>query len=420
MKRLPLLLLLAVAAAFIYGLLHLFSLRFDAGDIYPAYSSLRADPLGTKALCQSLDHLLPVRRSYQPFSRLSEGRGTAMLYLGVPYSDLRLLPDEFKDFEHFAADGGRLVIALFPRFQKPLGAWTRPASTNIPSSGPSPGGGKPPRLSKPKRTPTSDEEEFADFRAVRFTERWGLSLEYGELVKDDQRDYQPALARLKTADPLPESLACHTALYFDKLTNAWRVIYAREQDRAVVIERDFGSGTLVLMADSYHFSNEALRKDRRPELFAWLVGSNRQVIFDETHLGVQEEPGVATLARQYRLHGLFLALLALAALYVWKNSVSFMPPHEEQRARERGEFVTGKEAAAGFVNLLRRNLRASELLAICVAEWKKSCSQGVSAARLQQMQAIIDAENARPPKERNPVGTYRRFCEILATLKRKA
>ena len=30
----------------VYGVVHLFLLRFETGDVYPQYSSLRADPVG--------------------------------------------------------------------------------------------------------------------------------------------------------------------------------------------------------------------------------------------------------------------------------------------------------------------------------------------------------------------------------------
>ena len=58
------LLLLACTAGFAFGLLHLFKLRFAAGDVYPQYSSLRADPLGAMAFCESLERMpgLSVRR----------------------------------------------------------------------------------------------------------------------------------------------------------------------------------------------------------------------------------------------------------------------------------------------------------------------------------------------------------------------
>ena len=44
-------LLLVLAAASLY---QLFALRFEAGDIFPAGSSLRSDPLGSMALYQAL------------------------------------------------------------------------------------------------------------------------------------------------------------------------------------------------------------------------------------------------------------------------------------------------------------------------------------------------------------------------------
>ena len=47
MKRFAVVLLLLILAGFGYGLNRLFSLRFESGDIYPAYSSFRTDPLGT-------------------------------------------------------------------------------------------------------------------------------------------------------------------------------------------------------------------------------------------------------------------------------------------------------------------------------------------------------------------------------------
>jgi hypothetical protein len=185
----------------------------------------------------------------------------------------------------------------------------------------------------------------------------------------------------------------------------------------VVIERTMGRGSIVLCADSFPFSNEALRREREPELLAWFVGLAREVIFDETHLGVQEDPGVATLARKYRLGGVFAALLILAGLFIWKNSASFMPPYEEQLARERGELVEGKDSAAGFINLLRRNIPPADLMKVCLEQWNAhfAHTRKPSEAKLGAMQKVIDAENALEPRQRNPVKMYREFCEVLSS-----
>ena len=148
---------------------------------------------------------------------------------------------------------------------------------------------------------------------------------------------------------------------------------------------------------------------------SWSVGSARMVRFDETHLGVTQEPGVAALLREYRLGGVFIALLILAGLFVWQNSVSFMPPYEELLARERGELVEGKDSATGFINLLKRNIAPADLMKVCIEQWNAHVSRmrRPSAARLAAMQQLIDAENQLEPQSRNPVRLYREFCEIL-------
>jgi len=176
-----------------------------------------------------------------------------------------------------------------------------------------------------------------------------------------------------------------------------------------------GRGSIVLFADSFHFSNEALRDDRQSGLLSWLVGAGRSVVFDETHLGTSEQPGVATLGRKYRLQPLFGALLLLALLFLWKNATRFMPPYEEQLAQEQGDVVEGRDSASAFVNLLRRNITPASLLRVCLEQWNAALAglRKPPRAKLEAMQRLIDAQNALEPRDRNPVGTYREFCQIL-------
>ena len=56
-----------VLAVFVAGLILLFRLRLGQGDVFPAYSSLRADPLGTLALHDSLAQLPGARVVERPF-----------------------------------------------------------------------------------------------------------------------------------------------------------------------------------------------------------------------------------------------------------------------------------------------------------------------------------------------------------------
>src|SRR5258705_11717339 len=119
MNKLPHLLVRVVAGGFLFGLIPLFNLRFESGENYPAYSSLRSDPLGSKAFYESLDQLLPARRHLQPLSRLGGGREATLFWLGQDTTEFRLGPNEIQSLEAFLQSGGRAVCALLPVLDRP-------------------------------------------------------------------------------------------------------------------------------------------------------------------------------------------------------------------------------------------------------------------------------------------------------------
>jgi len=410
MKKFPILLLGIALIGFLMGLIHLFRLRFESGDNFPPYSSFRADPIGAKAFYESLDSLVGTRRSLQPLARLGDGRDTTLLWLGG--NSIRLFPEEFQDLETFVRSGGRLVIASAPLVERPrtnVFATLAASKKGIPL----PGGGTP------TNAPAGVE---GDFRKITIEDRWDVDFGYADLVKAEDH-FDPAYAMLKAqeteaASALPGNIFVHSTLWFKPADPDWRVVYARvhgTNEHPVLLERMMGRGSIVLFADSFYFSNEALRDERQPALLSWLIGPGRQVLFEETHLGVAENPGVAMLARKYRLEPLLVAVLLLALLFVWKNAAGFMPPHEEDINRDQGEAVEGRDSASAFVNLLRRNIIPGHLLRICLEQWNAALAGGRKPprAKLEQMQRLIDAENALEPRQRNPVATYREFCSIL-------
>ena len=411
MKKASLLFFLLAFVGFAAGLVHLFHLRFESGDNYPPYSSLRADPLGTKALFESLEPLVETRRHLQTLSKLSVGRDSTLLWLGAEPLSLRFVPEEFQRIETFVRNGGRVVISLVPvldspranRFAtgRPVAKRPAPTTTNAPALRP--------------------REEFADPRSISIRDRWNLTIDHAPLTQTPEGKMIPELAVLRDDGEsrlLPKSISVHTAAHFANSGSNWRTLYARIAETnsyPVLIERTMGRGRIVVCADSFHFSNEALRSEREPGLLSWLVGSAREVVFEETHLGVSHEPGVAALARQYRLGGIFVALLLLAGLFIWRNSASFMPPYDEQLAQERGELVEGKDSTSGFINLLKRNIPPGDLMKVCLEQWNAHGAnvRQPSAAKLDAMQKLIDAENALEPKERNPVRMYREMASVL-------
>ena len=409
MKRSSQLLLLVAVAGFVLGLAHLFRLRFESGDAYPRYSSLRTDPLGTKGLYDSLSTLLPVARNVRNLARLGDGQGTTLLILAVDHRDLEVPPSEFKALETFVRSGGRLVISFDPSYGPehssgfPLGSRagaTRWRGTNAPSARPGGGGSQEGPL-------------------VALETQWAWTFFHLPLERGTNGVHLPAPARRRdTGMPGPLELPQHTALVMRPEDPAWQVLYARDcptNTAATILERRLGRGSLVLVADSWPFSNEALRRDRQSSLLSWVTGPASRVLFEETHLGTQVEPGIAGLAREYRLGGFFAAALVLAGLFVWRNSSSFLPPLPDPAAGAPS-LIPGRDSSAGFINLLRRSIAPVDLMTVCLQQWKEH-GAGVrrpSPARLQAMQELIDAENALEPRRRNPLRLYRAFCRVLS------
>ncbi|MCL4790040.1 MAG: hypothetical protein KJ070_25200 [Verrucomicrobia bacterium] len=408
-KRLPIFLIVVCAAGFVFGVVQLFKLRFESGDVYPPYSSLRADPLGTMAFYESLEKLpgISVHRDHSSANRLPEGRETSYLHLAARTREWNWLPEElWQEINRFLLDGGRLAITFHPEAAAPFRSFASPRQAANPSP-PPPGGKKQKQVSG----------EVRSFGADSVGERWGVDFAYARLAVGDRGSYEPAEVENWSDLPLPETLAWHSATLFTNLNEAWRIIYARDAG-PVVIERRFGKGSVVMATDSYFLSNEALRDDRHADFLAWFVGPSRRVIFDEAHHGIMESTGVATLIRNYRLHGLAAGLLLLAALFIWKNSSSLLPPQPDEVA---APWVAGRDATAGFVNLLRRNIPARDVLSVCFAEWTKSLYQGryYTITAVSDARAVMEAEFKRPERQRDPVKAYQAICRTLAGSTRK-
>lgn len=364
-----------LAIAFVLGTAELFRLRFEGGDIYPPYSTLRTDPMGAKALWQALDELpeVSVRRNFAPLEEFEPADKQGLFVLGVSHrSDPTAHYEQLADL---AAGGGRLVMAMTHR--RPIG----------------------------RREGGFDRIALGELGASvhRITGSAGPS---SELV----------VARRATSDTsLPESLGWHGRLVFEDLDPEWQTLYTC-QDLPVIIERTFGNGTVVLMSDSYLLSNEAMFTDRHSGLLAYLIGDVADIAFDEAHLGVVQRTNIMALARRYRLAGVGAALLVLAGLFVWKNAVSFLPRDSAYSRELSGATVAGRGATSAMMNLLRRAIRPKDLLRVCADEWLASPDNGQPGRgdASGEVRARAAREQSRPSRQRDPVLAYRDICRILS------
>jgi hypothetical protein len=349
-KALPVLIVVLIGGLLL-GLWKLYELRFAAGDIYPQYSSLRADALGTKALYESLGQIPDIiaARNYREFANLPKGRDAVLVLGENPFVFEASPEDEIKEYEALAISGARIVIAL------------RPVSRQRE---------KPATDKKPPETPA-------------FEKRWGV--QFGYITRPANQNEEETGANPK-----------QTALYF---RSEGKVLHQ--------MELPFGAGSVVLLASCYPMSNEALAGARDTKLIAWALGGNRRIIFDEHHLGLTESGGVVALARKYHLEGLAVVLLILLGLFVWKNSANFLPARMDNIDTE--DSVAARDANSGLANLLRRNIPAGALLGTCLQEWEGSRhgARFYSQAKILRVRALARRED-------DATGTYRAIARILA------
>ncbi|MEO8353958.1 MAG: DUF4350 domain-containing protein, partial [Chthoniobacteraceae bacterium] len=348
------------------GISRLLSLRYQQGDIFPPYSTLRADPLGAKGLFDALSELggLTVERNYRSLEQHPAQEPVTMIYAGASRTS-SWRQAELAHARAMLVNGSRLVFSFTPE------TWSRrtnfppliPAPATPPTPAPVPAGSDSAEAggtdsetapASPAEDPSFDEPPAPKFQITpadgvpfaKALEEWGVNF----AVRSDPRAREFDLPARATDEAkalgLEPMLSWHSAMYFKNLKPEWRVLY-RCDGKPVIIERQMGDGGIVLISDSYFLSNEALRRERRPALLEWVAGPLARIVFDEEHHGVSESINLAGLGRKYGLGGVIACLALLAILYVWKHAVPLVP--RRPVGVEAEAEIEGKDAEEGLV-----------------------------------------------------------------------
>ena len=266
-----------LSAVFVWGLVRLFVLRYEQGDVYPPYSSLRADPLGAKILATALGELpgVEVRRNFRPLPKLRPRDPVTLVYAGVARHSY-WTDDELLAFDDLVVRGSRAVFTFFPCEQPPSDSEERRADGSEQQK-------KKARAAEEKKgkkeKKTTDKKKDAEgekpdqedetsktllpFETV--ARRWGFAFDY--LPGGKTRSFDRHAALVEPGGHLEPDISWHSALYFKDLKPQWKVLYMCDT-RPVVIERTFGRGSIILAADSFFLSNEALRSERHSRLIS--------------------------------------------------------------------------------------------------------------------------------------------------------
>lgn len=170
----------------------------------------------------------------------------------------------------------------------------------------------------------------------------------------------------------------------------WKVL-DRAGPKILAMERPFGKGSLVLLAESDAFSNQSTVISDQLDLVTSAIGPGTQIVFDERHFGLGESGSVVGLARRFRLTGVATGLALCAALFLWRNTSAFPPPAAAPASR-----LSGRTSHSGLLTLLRRHIPTNGLAAACWREWLVSHRRDVTPDRIDRAESVLRSEGARP------------------------
>ncbi len=351
----------AILAAGFLGLLffgmHTLRMRLETSDSLPEYSTYRADAKGLKVVYESLraSDLIHVSRRLESSRILPSGEGQILIVAGVRAGQETVSGEDAQWFDHWLATGGRIVVAL------------RPEQNQVTHS----------QAVSPANQEAAEDPSSALWQSL--IKGWGA-----EVVP--LKDIRAATAESTSFGTISRWLGRN---FFAQLTPDWKVI-AVQDDKKVIVERAFGHGSIVLLADSYPLSNESLAADRNTDFLLWLIDNRRGVFFDETHLGLSERPGIMTLAQRYGLQGTLISIVAVLLLFIWKCQYTLVPRTKMNQALA----ISGRSSDQAFLNLLQRSVARKDLLAVCLDTWLQSARPtSEQLAKLAQFRTGSRQEN---------------------------
>lgn len=413
--------------------------RFASGEVYAPGSSLRSDPLGSKALHNSLGRIpgMQVERNFRALTKLNGNRDTTLLCIMVS-------PDGFTDGEQldgeslmrFANEGGRVVITLNGQ----MTGWDVILKSADERREENARRRRDERRKKLGKPPLSDDKG-SDKKKDGKDNADKDSTEEDKALKDEDNPFRPPKSlqqmlgvkvvqenfimtpkgALKLETPLGLGVEegtlpgwhTRTSLTFNDDTRAkWKVL-GQVNEEVMLASRDTeAGGSIVLATDSYFLSNEALYREPSTKFLSWLVGVANTVVFEETHLGTQEDPGIMALARRHRLHGLFLGGMLLFALFVWKSSMSLVPARDDDAP---SRTVAGRGATAALVSLLRRGIPLAQVLRRGLDAYESGTRQRSTAmqARIDQAREHLPVVGVTSVRSGALRSIYLLMCEML-------
>jgi hypothetical protein len=412
-NRTNLILLLLSGGVFAWALFGLFSLRFERGDTYAPYSSFRADPTGCKVLYESLDSLngVEAERLLRPIAEIEDVSETVMLITNVDDIDDLSSIDGLDSY--LQRGGNVLVFCAQVKMQKVRNfgemtgnnKWKRKFSSEEHTEQ-----GQEEEKSSGSKTAVKRDKSCCGTKHKSDEEaecRSGGLEKLLNTINLERRKYphrMPIAAQVDAsmAVVLLPGMEIYSHGYLKFADDRWQQLYsARKQP--MMVKAEYGGGTLVISAASYFIANEVMLGTPPVELFSWLIGNRRRVIFNELVHGHSNRHNIAWLVGRYRLPILLFNLLLAMVLFVWRSFFSSVNFQQKQYQSGTGQF----SATAGLAKLLRKNISPGELLPNCLQEWRRQ--------RIMTIGRQTDAEllQESDPNGRQLKADYNKIVELI-------
>lgn len=325
---------------FLAGLVYLGWLRFAGGDVYPPYSSLRADPVGAKLLHEVLVEMdgITVERNFTPYSFKQIHEPPVLFLIGLN-PDQALFESDWKKLSAWVGSGGRMVLALKERLV----------------------------VETEYDTGENGENDDGDLREDSGPP--SASLYWHEILDDFGLvlDTDPAA---REGDAIFDLTSTSGEVVYPwkgrgrlDVSGEWR-IFGRLHEETVAAERAYGNGSVVVLASPFMLSNEFLAREQPAGWIVELLGGLDYVIMDEVIHGVVEHRGVLAMIREGGLSGVLIVFLAMVILLLWRLGAPFLPRTLETPVEKQGEHGQ----ADGLARLLGRHCDEADLKRIILEE----------------------------------------------------
>ncbi|PCJ63044.1 MAG: hypothetical protein COA79_02720 [Planctomycetota bacterium] len=374
MPKIGLILLFLLLSMFV---LNMFLERFEKGDMFPKYSLLRTDAYGNSILYETLKDLLPQNTQIkeESFFKFKNTHNALFYFSSVKNVSALLKSNDLKSNGSFFKNGNTLLIGF--------------ENQNMPFNR--------------NYTSFTDEIETNSYDWI------------DQSFKD-----------LKIIGPTKDSLeiglsAENTHALKSKINKGWSgfdetftPLLIDNRGVIVALKKNINDGQIILISTPYLLSNEFLFKNKELQLIQSLFLSpiNKQIIFDQTHLGIIVVPSTMGLIIRYKLDKILFLFLFAFVLYVWRINVSY----------NKYKFIEDDSSAQkpvlnSLVTLLEKNIPTHQIIDQCIKELKQTNKANKNdPTRSKPLKTLNKYDQKR---KKDVVSYYNHIVEILSIRKNK-